>query len=123
MNRILLREEVRDQMAERKTKSTAERRVRGTGAEEIATAQAQQAGSNFQWHFGRVTRLGSYEVANYTVTILWEEGGISSQQGEITAEQWEILKLAFLTSGRIAVLSPLEENDWMYDYRFIEAVR
>src|SRR5512134_1555131 len=110
-------------MAERKAKSTVERRMRGTGAEEIAAAQAQQAGSDFQWHFGRVTRLGSYEVANYTVTILWEEGGISSQQGDITAEQWEIFRLAFVGSGRVAILSDQDETHWMYDYRFLEAVR
>jgi hypothetical protein len=58
-----------------------------------------------------------------TVTILWNEGGISSQQGDITDEQWEILQLAFGSTGRIAVLRGLVAQDWMYDYRFLEAVR
>ena len=44
-------------------------------------------------------------------------------QGEITDEQWEILKLAFVSTGRIAILSDQPEKDWMYDYRFLEAVR
>ena len=49
--------------------------------------------------------------------------GITSQQGDVSEEQWEIFRLAFMTSGRIAVLSPLAENEWMYDYQYIEAVR
>jgi hypothetical protein len=44
-------------------------------------------------------------------------------QGDISDEQWDILKLAFLTTGRVAVLSDREGDRWMYDYRFIEAVR
>ena len=44
-------------------------------------------------------------------------------QGEITQEQWEIFKLAFLTTGRIAVVSDQEDDGWMYDYRLLEAVR
>jgi hypothetical protein len=57
------------------------------------------------------------------VTVIWEEGGVSSQQGEITDEQWEIFKVAFLSTGRIAVLSDKQGKEWMYDYRFLEAVR
>jgi hypothetical protein len=57
------------------------------------------------------------------VTVIWEEGGVSSQQGEITDEQWEIFKLAFLSTGRIAVLSDHQGKEWMHDYRFLEAVR
>jgi hypothetical protein len=38
-------------------------------------------------------------------------------------EQWDIFKLAFLTTGRIAILSDQEGEQWMYDYRFLEAVR
>ena len=95
-----------------------------TGTEALEAAQAHQAGADFQWHFGRVTRLGSFEVAGgRVVTIMWEEGGISSQQGNMSAEQWEIFTLAFMTSGRIAVLSDKDEGGWMYDYRFLEAVR
>jgi len=55
--------------------------------------------------------------------IVWEEGGVTSQQGDINDGQWEVFKLAFVTTGRIAVLSDEEEEGWMNDYRFLEAVR
>ena len=48
---------------------------------------------------------------------------VVSVQGNIDDEQWDIFKLAFLTTGRIAVLSDQEGEGWMYDYRFLEAVR
>jgi hypothetical protein len=48
---------------------------------------------------------------------------VTSQQGEINADQWEIFKLAFMSTGRIAVLSDAEGEGWMYDYRYVEAVR
>jgi hypothetical protein len=100
------------------------RQLREAGAEALEAAQAERAGAEFQWHYGRVSRLGHFEiVGGRAVTILWEEGGITSQQGEITDEQWEIFRLAFLTTGRIALLSDLEGEEWMYDYRFLEAVR
>jgi hypothetical protein len=68
--------------------------------------------------------LGQFEIAGgRQVTIIWEEGGVSSQQGDITDEQWEIFKLAFSTTGRIAVLSDEAGKTWMRDYRFLEAVR
>ena len=57
------------------------------------------------------------------MTIVWEEGGVSSQQGDITDDQWDIFKLAFRTTGRVAVLSDRPGDGWMYDYRFLEAVR
>jgi hypothetical protein len=109
--------------ADRASEKTRGRMTRA-GADELGASRAAQAGADFEWHFGRVTSLGLFEIANSrTVTILWEEGGISSQQGDITDEQWEILKLAFLSTGRIAILSDQPEKDWMYDYRFLEAVR
>ena len=87
-------------------------------------AQATKVGDKFTWHFGRVTRLGNFEPAGGRgVTIAWEEGGVSSQQGQLTDEQWEIFRLAFLASGRIAVLSDEDDDGWMYDYRFLEAIR
>jgi hypothetical protein len=112
-------------MAERKTspRSRTQRQIRRGGAEEVAAARAQRAGTEFQWHFGRVTRLGVFEVAGREVTIVWEEGGVTSQQGDITDAQWEVFKLAFATTGRIAVLSDQGDEAWMYDYRFLEAVR
>src|SRR6185503_8813725 len=32
------------------------------GSDELGEAQAQRAGINFEWHFGRVTSLGVYEI-------------------------------------------------------------
>ncbi|HEX8173492.1 MAG TPA: hypothetical protein VF543_00065 [Pyrinomonadaceae bacterium] len=57
------------------------------------------------------------------VVIVWEEGGVSSQQGDISDEEWEILKLAFMTTGRIAILSDEAGTGWTSDFRFLEAVR
>lgn len=94
------------------------------GAEALAEAQAERAGAAFEWHFGRITRMGTYEAGGGRgVAVVWEEGGVTSQHGNITDEQWDIFKLAFLTTGRIAVLSDQEGEGWMYDYRFLEAVR
>jgi hypothetical protein len=111
-------------MAEDSTAESTPGRLTRAGSDELEASRAAEAGADFDWHFGRVTSLGTIEIANTrTVTILWEEGGISSQQGEITDEQWEIFKLAFVSTGRIAILSDLLEKNWMYDYRFLEAVR
>ena len=113
-------------MAERRGSAPTGRRLRQTDAQAMERAQAEQAGSAYQWHYGRVTRLGTFEVASVStrcVTILWEEGGIISQQGTLTDAQWEIFHLAFLTTGRIAVLSDAPGEEWMYDYSFLEAVR
>ncbi len=108
-----------------KTRATKERgqQFLGAGAEAVEAAQAERAGAKFEWHFGRVTRMGNYEPGGRGVTIVWEEGSVSSCQGEITDEQWDVFKLAFLTTGRIAVLSDQDGEGWMYDYRFLEAVR
>ena len=97
--------------------------IREGGAEGVEAAQAQRAGAAFEWHPGRVTRLGTYAPGGRSVTIVWEEGGVSSQQGDITDDQWDIFKLAFRTTGRVAVLSDRPGDGWMYDYRFLEAVR
>ena len=111
-------------MTEQQTSGMTEHQMTRAGSDELGEAQAKRAGINFEWHSGRVTSMGAYEITNSkTVTILWEEGGVSNQQGDITDEQWEIFKLAFLGSGRIAILSDLEEKRWMYDYRFLEALR
>jgi hypothetical protein len=111
-------------MAKQRTSADGGQRLRETGAEALETAQARQAGAQFEWHFGRVTRLGHFEAAGgRAVTVVWEEGGITSQQGSITDEQWELFKLAFSTTGRIAVLSDQEGEGLMYDYRFLEVVR
>ena len=111
-------------MAKQKTSADQGQRLHRAGAEELETAQAKRAGAQFEWHFGRVTRLGHFEgTAGRGVTVVWEEGGVTSQQGDLTDEQWELFKLAFSTTGRIAVLSDQEGEGWMYDYRFLEVVR
>jgi len=109
-------------VAKRKVEE-AKRQVHESGAEALEAAQAKGAGANFEWHYGRVTRLGHFAVlGGRAVSIAWEEGGVTSQQGDISDDEWEIFKLAFMTTGRIAVLSDQEGDGWMYDYRFLEAV-
>jgi hypothetical protein len=111
-------------MPKQKTVAKAGRRMHSPGAEALEAAQAQQAGTKYEWHFGRVTRLGNFEIAGgREVTIAWEEGGVTAQHGSITDAQWEVFTLAFKTTGQIAVLSDQEGDGWMYDYRFLEAVR
>ncbi len=111
-------------MAKQQATTGKGRQMREAGSEALEEAQAKQAGSKFEWHFGRVTRVGYSELlGGHGVTIVWEEGGATSQQGELTEGQWEIFKLAFKTSGRIALLSDQRGEGWMYDYRFLEAVR
>ncbi len=104
------------------TKSASQ--FRAVSSEAIGVAQAKEAGSDHTWHYGRVTRIGHFEMAGgREVVIAWEEGGFTSQQGNITDAEWEIFKLAFMTTGRISVLSEATDEQWMYDYRFLEAVR
>jgi hypothetical protein len=111
-------------MAEEGTSEETPSRMTRAGSDELEASRAAQAGAEYEWHFGRVTSLGTIGITDSrTVTILWEEGGVSSQQGELTDEQWEIFKLAFVSTGRIAILSDLTDKNWMYDYRFLEAVR
>ena len=111
-------------MAEDRPSESTPGRLTRAGSDALEVSRAAQAGADFDWHFGRVTSLGTFVVAaTSTVTILWEESGISSQQGDITDEQWEIFTLAFVSTGRIAILSDQPEKNWMYDYRFLEAVR
>lgn len=111
-------------MTKQKSSANEVQHIHNAGTEAVEVAQAKQAGEAFEWHLGRLTRLGNFEIAGgREVTIIWEEGGVSSQQGDITDEQWEIFKLAFLTTGRIAVLSDKSGEDWMRDYRCLEAVR
>lgn len=110
-------------MANEGTTRQPPRQTHRSDAEALQEAQAAQAGPQFEWHYGRVTRIGTFgEIAGREVTIIWEEGGVTSQQGDISDAQWEILKLAFLTTKRIAILSDAEGDAWMYDYRFLEAV-
>jgi hypothetical protein len=78
----------------------------------------------FTWHYGTVTGLGFFSTAGgREVVILWDEGGASRKQGGISDQEWEIFKLAFEGTGRIAVLSNQASPDWKFDYRFLEAQR
>ncbi len=98
--------------------------VREASAQAVGVTQAREAGAGYQWHYGRVTRIGNFEMAGgREVVIVWEEGGVSSQQGNISDDEWEILKLAFMTTGRIAILSDEAGDGWASDFRFLEAVR
>jgi len=118
------RRESGDPLARKSSNAENQTQFSGSGPEALETAQAERAGARFEWHLGRITRMGSYEISgNKGVTIVRDEGGVTSMQGEITQEQWEIFKLTFLTTGRIAVVSDQEDDGWMYDYRLLEAVR
>ena len=111
-------------MADERLSGSTTGRLTRAGSDELEASRAEQAGADYEWHFGRITSLGTIGIIDSrTVTILWDEGGISSQQGDITDEQWEIFKLAFVSTGRIAILSDQPDKHWMYDYRFLEAVR
>ena len=108
----------------KKSSGRVKHQIHESGGEALEAAQAKNAGINFQWHFGRITSLGSYSVAGgRSVSIAWESGGATSQQGDITDDQWEIFKVAFTTTGRIAILSELQGEEAHYDYQFLEAVR
>lgn len=113
-------------MANKKSKQAKQdlSKLREVSSEAVEAAQAAQAGSEYSWHYGRVTRMGNFELGGgREVVVIWEEGGVTSQQGGISDGEWEIFKLAFLTTGRIAVLSNEPDETWRYDYRFLEAVR
>ncbi|WP_341527652.1 hypothetical protein WKK05_35075 [Nostoc sp. UHCC 0302] len=111
-------------MAKHKSSNNQEDQTLYSSTEALEASQAKEAGSKFEWHTGRITRLGNFEIAGgRQVTIIWDEGGVMSQQEEITDEQWEIFKLAFMTTGRLAILSDQEGEKWMRDYRFLEVMR
>jgi hypothetical protein len=99
-------------------------KIHDPSADGLEAAQATAAGSEFAWHYGRVTGVGSYAVeGGRGVTIVWEEGGATSHVGDISDSQWEVFKLAFTTAGRVAILSDGDEDGWRHDYRYLEAVR
>ncbi len=90
---------------------------------DVATLKAAGLTGTFLWHYGKVTSLGNFSQAGGNeVVIAWDEGGASRMQGGITDPQWEIFKLAFCGTGRVAVLSD-SPYDWRFDYRFLEARR
>jgi hypothetical protein len=88
---------------------------------DAATLKAAGLVGTFTWHYGRVAGIGDFSQAGgHEIVIDWDQGGASRKQGGISDAQWEIFKLAFSGSGRIAVLSD-SMNDWQFDYRFLEA--
>ena len=106
------------------TSGASGHQVKSASTEGVRATQAKEAGAKFEWHYGRVSRLGNFASAGgREVVIVWDEGGVSSQQGDISDEEWEILKLAFVSTGRIAILSDEAGDGWMSDFRFLEAVR
>lgn len=110
--------------AKSKTRGISSRQIQSAGTSGVEAAQAKEAGAKYEWHFGRVSSIGNFEIAGgRAVSIVWDQGGVSSQQGNISDQQWEVFKLAFLSNCRIAVLSDEAAEGWMYDYRFLEAVR
>jgi hypothetical protein len=94
--------------------------VQSGGAYALEAALAQDAGTGFEWHYGQIHSLGYYESGGHVVTISWEDGTFSSK-GDLTNEQREVMRLAFETSGKIALLS--DQDVWAFDYRFIRAMR
>ena len=43
----------------KKSSGTAKNQIHESGGKALEAAQAKKAGNNFQWHFGRITSLGS----------------------------------------------------------------
>ncbi len=109
-------------MPKAKRKRDTKKQIRRPDSAALKTARAKRAGLKFDWHSGRVTRLGHHETAGRTISIAWDEGGVTSQQGDISDEAWEIFTLALQTTGRIAILSDEPGDDWGYDYRFLEVM-
>ena len=88
-----------------------------------ATLQAAGLPGTYMWHYGTIVGIGYFsQEGGREVVIQWDQGGGSRQQGSISDAQWEIFKLAFAGSGRIAVLSDYVTN-WQFDYRFLETQR
>jgi len=48
----------------KKSSEKVKHQIHESGGEALEAAQAKNAGSNFEWHFGRVTSLGSYSATN-----------------------------------------------------------
>jgi|SRR5271169_34839 len=88
-----------------------------------ATQQAAGLPGTYTWHYGTIVGVGDFSPAGgREVVIQWDEGGASRKQGGISDAQWQVFKLTFAGSGRLAVLSDYVTN-WQFDYRFLEAQR
>ncbi len=92
----------------KKSGGNAKRQIHESGRKGTGGCSARNAGAISSGTLARFNSLGHYATAGgRSVTINWEGGGITSQQGEISDAQWDIFKLAFETTGRIAILSDL----------------
>lgn len=90
----------------------------------MSEAEIKTAQGPWVWHYGAVKGLGYFTTAGgKEVVIRWDGDASSRKQGGISDPQWEIFKLAFAGTGRIAVLSDQPEPNWKFDYRFLEAQR
>jgi hypothetical protein len=117
-----LRRERSDPLARKGSKAENETQSNGSGSEALETAQAERAGARYERQFGRITRMGSYVISGIKgVTVFRDEGGVTSMQGQISDDQWESFKLAFMTTGRVAVVGYHKDDGGMYDYRLLEA--
>ena len=88
-----------------------------------ATLQANSLPGIYVWHYGTVLGIGDFSQAGgREIVIQWDQGGASRKQGGITDAEWEVFKLAFAGTGRVAVLSDFVTG-WQFDYRFLEAQR
>jgi len=91
---------------------------------DVRTLEMLQLATAWRWHYGNVVGLGFFSTAGgREVVIQWDEGGSSRKQGGVSDEEWEVFKLAFEGTGRIAVISDKADPQWKFDYRFLEAQR
>ena len=98
-------------------------RFRETSAEGVEATQAREAGAKFDWHYGRVSRLGNFQIAGgREVVIVWEEGGVSSQQGK-SATRVGDPQAGVHDHGPDRHPERRTERGWRSDFRFLEAVR
>ncbi|MBV9386214.1 MAG: hypothetical protein JOZ78_07275, partial [Chroococcidiopsidaceae cyanobacterium CP_BM_ER_R8_30] len=50
-------------MTKQKSLANEEPPTHHSGTEALEAAEAKQAGAEFEWHLGRVTRMGHFEIA------------------------------------------------------------
>jgi hypothetical protein len=66
-------------MPTKKKPTTDKGQFRGVSSEAVGAAQAKEAGPKFDWHYGRVTRMGNFEIlGGREVVIVWATSPMSS---------------------------------------------
>jgi hypothetical protein len=81
----------------------------------------------YQTYYGRVIGLGlandQSDLPKRSVLIVWDkvDGTINKNRvtGNISDEQWEILKIAYAGSGRIITISNKQNGEWQTDLSLI----